>query len=160
MGLFVKLNSRRMHSVSFVSGFAGDNLLCPEVLFNQILSWEQKRSKRSNRPFMLMLLDIQEQVANKNGSDHSLKDKLARALYNSTRDIDQRGWYVQDQVMGVIFSELSDQDINHASELVWRRVQFGLHQTINPQELRQVDVSLHMFPEGCDSNGRCVWPKA
>jgi lipopolysaccharide/colanic/teichoic acid biosynthesis glycosyltransferase len=134
--------------MNFASGFTGENGLCPEALFNHILSWERKRTERSRRPFLLMLLDIQGIEVN--GSGQALKDKMARALCESTRDIDQRGWYVQDHVMGVIFSELNDQDIVQAQGLVWQRVQSGLCQALSPQELRRIDVSLHVFPEGCD----------
>lgn len=159
MSLLHRWKSSRMQPIDFSSGFTKENWLCSEVLFNRILSWEQKCSGRSHRPFMLMLLDIQDLVSNSNGSGHALKDKMARALCNSTRDIDQRGWYIQDHVMGVILSELSDQGISQAMDLIWKRVQSDLCKTISQQELRQVDVSLHVFPEGCDTNGVCVWPE-
>jgi len=160
MSLFGRWDAARMQSIVFASGFTAEYRLFPEVLFNQILSWEQKRSKRSRRPFILMLLDIQGLTANGNGSAHAMKDKMAGALCDSTRDIDQRGWYIQDQVMGVIFSELSDKDIVQTQGLVWQRVQSGLCRTLSSRELRQVDVGLHVFPEGCDANGWCVWPEA
>ena len=57
--------------------------------------------------------------------------------------------------MGVIFSELNDQDIVQAQGLVWQRVQSGLCKALSPPELRQVDVSLHVFPEGCDVGDTC-----
>jgi lipopolysaccharide/colanic/teichoic acid biosynthesis glycosyltransferase len=148
MNFFGRENLSRVQPLKFVSGFAGENGLCPEVLFNHILSWERKRTERSHRPFLLMLLDIRELAVN--GSGQVLKDKMARALCESTRDIDQRGWYVQDHVMGVIFSELCGQDIIQAQGLVWQRVQTGLCQALSPHELRKIDVSLHVFPEGCD----------
>jgi hypothetical protein len=160
MSLFGRWDSSRMQSIVFTSGFTAENRLSPEVLFNQILSWEQKRSKRSRRPFILMLLDIQGLTAKGNGSGHAMKDKMAGALCDSTRDIDQRGWYIQDQVMGVIFLELSDKDIVQTKGLVWQRVQSGLCRTFSSQELRQVDVGLHVFPEGCDANSRCVSDEA
>jgi hypothetical protein len=160
MNLFGRWDSSRMQSIVFASGFTEDNWLYPEVLFNQILSREQKRLERSRRPFMLMLLDIQGQAANGNGSAYSLKGKMARTLCSCTRDIDHRGWYVQDQVMGVIFPELNDKDIVRTQGLVWQRVQSGLCRTLSSQELRQVDASLYVFPEGCDADSRCVWAEA
>ncbi len=155
MNLFNRLTSSKLQPLSLVSGFTGENGFCPEVLFNHILSWERKRTERSHRPFLLMLLDIQALIANSNGSGQALKDRIARALCDSTRDIDQCGWYIQDHVMGVIFSELNDQDIVQAQDLVWQRVQSGLCQALSPQELQQIDISLHVFPEGCDVGDTC-----
>ncbi len=68
-----------------------------------------------------MLLDIQRLAANANGTGKALMGKVAGALRDSARDIDQRGWYVQDHVMGVIFSELNDQDFVQARDLVAER---------------------------------------
>ncbi len=155
MNLFSRWSSPRVQPMNFASGFTGEGGLCPEVLFNHILSWERKRTERSRRPFMLMLLDIKSLVAGGNGGGQALKEKLAKSLCDCTRDIDQRGWYVQDHVMGVIFSELNDQDIVEAQGLVWQRVQSGLCKALSPQELRQIDVSLHVFPEGCDVGDTC-----
>ena len=155
MNFFSKWTSPRVQPMNFASGFTGENGLCPEILFNHILSWERKRTERSHRPFLLMLLDIQGLAATANGNGQALKDKMASALCDSTRDIDQRGWYVQDHVMGVIFSELNDQDIAQSRDLVSQRVQAGLCQALSPQELRQIEVSLHVYPEGCDVGDTC-----
>jgi hypothetical protein len=143
---FNKRTLGRVQSMNSTSGFTGENGLCPEILFNHILSWEQKRTERSRRPFLLMLLDVQRLAANANGSGKALMDKVAGALCDSARDIDQRGWYVQDHVKGVIFSELNGQDIVQARDLVAERVQSGLHQALSPQELRQIEVSTHVYP--------------
>ena len=153
MNLFGKWNTSRAKPLNFASGFTGENGLCPEALFNHILSWERKRTERTHRPFLLMLLDIQG--LNLNGNGQPVKDKMARALCDSTRDIDQCGWYVEDHVMGVIFSELNDQDIAQARDLVSQRVQAGLCLALNPQELQQIEVSLHVYPEGCDVGDTC-----
>lgn len=147
MNLFSSRSSSQVNPINFALGSTSENWIYSEVLFNSILNLEQKRSERSGLPFMLMLLDIQGLVSNDNGNCNALKDKMLYALRRSTRDIDQRGWYVQDYVMGVIFSELSNQEIDHIKDLIWRRVQSRLCQTIRPQELQQVDVRLHLFPE-------------
>lgn len=137
-----------MRPFNYISGFMETNGLCPEALFNHILSWERKRTERSGRPFLLMLLDIQK--INFNGNGLILKDKIAGALAKSTRDIDHRGWYVQDHVMGVIFSEFNDQDLLQARDQVVNRVRANLCESLSRQEFNQIDISLHVFPEGIE----------
>ena len=153
MNFITRLNTPRVQPLNIASGFTDTNGLCSEPLFNHILSWERKRTERTHRPFLLMLLDIQKLASNGNG--HALKDKMTKALTASTRDIDQRGWYVQDQAMGVIFTELDDQDILHSRDLVTQRVQSGLCMALSPEELDQISISLHIFPEGRDVGDAC-----
>jgi lipopolysaccharide/colanic/teichoic acid biosynthesis glycosyltransferase len=102
-----------------------------------------------------MLLDIHQKKA-ANGSGQALKDKMSKALAGSTRDIDQRGWYVQDHVMGIIFSELNDHDVIQVQNRVSQKVQSGLCMALSPEELDQISVSLHVFPEGCDVGDACA----
>lgn len=148
MNFFDKKATPQMRPFNYISGFMETNGLCPEALFNHILSWERKRTERSGRPFLLMLLDIQK--INFNGNGLILKDKIAGALAKSTRDIDHRGWYVQDHVMGVIFSEFNDQDLLQARDQVVNRVRANLCESLSRQEFNQIDISLHVFPEGIE----------
>jgi len=141
--------------LNFATGFTGTEGLSPEPLFNHILSCERKRTERTHRPFILMLLDIHQKKAF-NGSGQALKDKMAKALTGSTRSIDQKGWYVQDHVMGIIFSELNDHDVIQVQNRVSQKVQSGLCMALSPEELDQISVSLHVFPEGCDVEDACA----
>jgi lipopolysaccharide/colanic/teichoic acid biosynthesis glycosyltransferase len=75
---------------------------------------------------------------------------MAKALAENMRDIDQRGWYVQDHVMGAIFSELNDHDIIQVRDRVFQKVQSALCMALSPVELDQISMSLHVFPEGID----------
>ena len=144
----------QVESLNFASGFTDSNGLCPEPLFNHILSWERKRTERTHRPFLLMLLDIQKTASN----DNVLKVKIAKALTESTRDIDPMGWHVQDHVLGVIFFELNDQKIIQERDLLSQRVQSALFTALSPNELNQISVSLHVFPEGADVGDPCCPP--
>ncbi len=153
MSTFARFITPRVQPFNFASGFTDANGLCPEPIFNHILSWERKRTERSHRPFLLMLLDIQNMPVN--GSGLALKDKMAKTLTERTRDIDQIGWYVQDHVMGVIFSELNGHDIIQVRDRVSQKVQSDLCMVLSPAELENISVSLHLFPEGCDVGDTC-----
>lgn len=152
MNFFGKWIPPRIHPLNFDFGLAEENGLCTEILFNHILSRERKRTERTHRPFLLVLLTLHGII---NGSARALSGKIAKALQENTRDTDQYGWYVQDHVLGVIFTELNDYDIAKARDLVLDRVQTGLRNALTPDELRQIEISLHVFPEGCDMGDPC-----
>jgi lipopolysaccharide/colanic/teichoic acid biosynthesis glycosyltransferase len=143
-----KKNAPWVQPLHLASGLTDRFGLCSEPLFNQILIWERKRTERTHRPFLLLLLDIQDMAVN--GSGQALRDSMAKALAENMRDIDQRGWYVQDHVMGAIFSELNDHDIIQVRDRVFQKVQSALCMALSPVELDQISMSLHVFPEGID----------
>ena len=78
-------------------------------LFAHTLYVERKRSERSGRSFVLMLLESTS-LLNPRG-DHQTLDKVLLALSCSSRDTDTKGWYNEGSTIGVIFTELgSDAD--------------------------------------------------
>ena len=66
-----------------------------EGAFHRMISLERKRTERSRKPFLLMLLDM----GNGLRSDNNKKalDKILSALSLSTRETDVTGWY-QEQL--------------------------------------------------------------
>src|SRR5256885_9395357 len=82
--------------------------LLSEPMFLRALCLERKRAERSRKPFVLMLLDSGQPFLNGNGSN--LRSKAVAALLSSIRETDIPGWYKDDAVLGVIFSELGTAD--------------------------------------------------
>jgi len=62
-----------------------------EGAFHRMISLERKRTERSRKPFLLMLLD----TGNHPQPDKNRKvlDKILSALSLSTRETDITGWY-------------------------------------------------------------------
>ena len=62
-----------------------------EGAFHRMISLERKRTERSRKPFLLMLLDMGNGLqSDKNGK---ALDKILSALSLSTRETDVTGWY-------------------------------------------------------------------
>ena len=88
-----------------------DCSLVSEECFGQMLHVEQKRTERSGKCFMLMLLEFDGAViATKKAS---AIDKVLFALSHSTRETDVKGWYRNQSILGVIFTEITP----HSREL-------------------------------------------
>jgi exopolysaccharide biosynthesis polyprenyl glycosylphosphotransferase len=85
---------------------AGPRPLLKETEFLRLLSLERKRSERSRRPFLLMLLHGRGLFASQGGG--AAGGTVATALLDSTRETDLIGWYRENEVLGAIFTELTE----------------------------------------------------
>src|SRR5277367_1787968 len=76
--------------------------------FRRMISLERKRTERSRKPFLLMLLDMGDNLP----SDRSGKTlaKIVSAMSVTTRETDVTGWYTKDCVVGVMFTEIGIDD--------------------------------------------------
>ena len=73
-----------------------------EDVFRRMISLERKRSERTQRPFVLLLMDTgRTQPTEKNG--RILLDILS-ALQAATRETDVMGWHKTNAAVGVMFT--------------------------------------------------------
>jgi len=75
-----------------------------EEIFHGMIARERKRSERSQRPFVLLLIDSRQSEADED-QGRLLLDLLP-ALQGATRETDVTGWYKTDAVVGVMFTEI------------------------------------------------------
>jgi lipopolysaccharide/colanic/teichoic acid biosynthesis glycosyltransferase len=122
-----------------------------EESFNRILALERKRSERSRRPFMLMLLSLDRVRVGENGNNP--RKKIVSCLASSKRDIDILGWYRSESVVGIIFTELGRSSDGSVSESITERIRSNLASTLEPGEISKIDVSIYLFPEKIKSEG-------
>jgi|Deesub1362A_J573_1020465.scaffolds.fasta_scaffold00004_234 lipopolysaccharide/colanic/teichoic acid biosynthesis glycosyltransferase len=115
-----------------------------EDYFNELLSLERKRTERSRKPFLLMLLSIKETALY--GTRQEVIKKIASALFSSTREIDVKGWYKYDSVIGVIFAEMNGIDKNSVELKIYN----SLNKVLTPEQMRRIEISFHVFPEDPD----------
>src|SRR5881628_1409118 len=87
---------------------AADCTVLSEEAFHKIISIERKRSERSRKPFLLMLLDTgrTEPLDQK----REVLGKLFSSLQFSTRETDVTGWYKHNSTIGVMFTEIGNED--------------------------------------------------
>src|SRR5437879_13686961 len=117
--LFLKEKSRFRRRTNSPAGFdrSSEDLDCgliSEELFIRLLCTERKRSERSRKFLLLMLLDVEKVLGTQDHGNEVLQ-KIVSALSFSTRDTDISGWYKDDSVLGVIFMEIRSEE--HTSEL-------------------------------------------
>lgn len=116
--------------------------------FRRTIALERKRSERSRKPFMLMLLDMGEGLlTEKNGKT---LDKILSALALSTRETDVTGWYADGSVIGVVFTEIGIDDGNTVPTTIISRVTDTLRGSLMWEQFNQLNISFHVFPEDWD----------
>lgn len=112
--------------------------------FQHMLRVERKRTERSRRPFLLLLLDISGLMALENSGE--IVDRIKAALAASLREVDIRGWYDYPGTIGIIFTEMGNIDVN-ATERIIHKIYGRLCQGLDPEWVKRIRISFHIYPE-------------
>ena len=116
-----------------------------EASFHKMISLERKRTERSRKPFLLMLLDLGNRLpSEKNGK---ILGQIFSALSLTTRETDVTGWYTNHSVVGVMFTEISADDRVANLKTMVNRVSETLRSNLNAQQFNQISITFHVFPE-------------
>jgi lipopolysaccharide/colanic/teichoic acid biosynthesis glycosyltransferase len=119
--------------------------------FNRMLSLERKRTQRSKKPFILMLLDVSKFV-NPHPNLVVIRG-IGKALEDCVRETDVRGWYRRGAIIGVIFTDLASACEATRDRLIGKCLQY-IARAVNPRDLAKIEVTFHVFPEDHDK-GNC-----
>lgn len=118
-----------------------------EEVFRRMISLERKRSERTQRPFVLLLMDMgRTQRTEKNG--RILLDILS-ALQSATRETDVMGWYEANSAVGVMFTEITLEN-NLILSTILSRISEVLSGRLTSEQFSQIKFSFHLFPEEWD----------
>lgn len=150
-------NVRRMKTPSrpVLESVIPDEFVKPEVLdetsFLRMLCLERKRTERSSRRFVLMLLEAGS-LLKKGKTDRPL-EKILTTLSHSTRDTDVKGWYKDAEILGVIFTELGDAEGRVVANALLTRLTGALCGTLSIEEINSIRLSFHVYPEDFGNPG-------
>lgn len=141
---------------SFVerSGAESERTVLGEEAFRRMISIERKRTERSQKPFLLMLLDCGSRTGSKKNGK-ALEDVVA-ALLASTRETDITGWYEEGMEIGVMFTDLVFDDKSTILSAMLTRISTTLRNHLPFEQFSQISISFHFFPDDWDheSSGR------
>jgi len=119
-----------------------------EEAFRRMFSLESKRAQRSRKSFLLALLGV-------GGAPASEKNRKTLAsvlsvLDSNMRETDVTGWYKDDCVVGLMFTEITLEDRSSILATITSRVNGTLRSHLSAQQVSQVRISFHLFPEERD----------
>lgn len=131
-------------------GSIADDIL-DESSFLKMLRLERKRTERSGRRFVLMLLESGALL--KDGVDSVALAQIFSILLRSTRDTDVKGWYKHGRTIGVIFTEIGQVEGKAVANALLNRVTDALCSTFSIEEINAIRLSFHVFPEESVKHG-------
>lgn len=122
-----------------------DREILNQDAFQRVISLERRRTERSRKPFVLMLLDMGDHLpAEATGKRLS---RLLGAISLCMRATDVAGWYKTDCVIGIMFTEIAIEDRGTVVSTIISRVSDMLWEHLSREQFNGVSVSFHVFPE-------------
>jgi lipopolysaccharide/colanic/teichoic acid biosynthesis glycosyltransferase len=112
--------------------------------FRRMLSRERKRSERSGKHLLLMLVDGKAIAGNGDPIDFQ---RVTQTLLPTIRDTDIAGWFEAGAIIGIIFTELGKTDINLAVKAIENKVMTELQAALKPALLNRLFVSFFAYPD-------------
>jgi lipopolysaccharide/colanic/teichoic acid biosynthesis glycosyltransferase len=133
---------------------AEDREVLNETSFRRMIAVERKRTERSRKPFLLMLLE----VGSPQGLEKNSKalNTIVPVLLSATRETDLIGWYKERVTVGTIFTGLLVDEKSSILSTILARVSTTLRDKLTFEQFNQVSISFHLFPDDWDhdSSGR------
>jgi lipopolysaccharide/colanic/teichoic acid biosynthesis glycosyltransferase len=114
--------------------------------FRTLLLIERRRAERSRKPFVLMLVSS----APANGRGAAAFEQVAYVLSSIVRESDLIGWYRNDSVLGVIFTEIGSDVSVPIIETLKSKVLKAFHENLNQSIASKLTLTFHEFPEKWD----------
>jgi lipopolysaccharide/colanic/teichoic acid biosynthesis glycosyltransferase/GGDEF domain-containing protein len=140
----------RKPTVAFANGSTPLAGFLSEEHFRKMLSRERKRSERSRKHLVLMLIDGKGLKSKKTDA---LLEQIAVVLGASVRETDLAGWFETNAVFGVIFTEFGDCAVSTAVKIIESKITAELQRAFRANQLNNFQISFYAFPDGWDGNG-------
>lgn len=128
-------------------GNASVRSLLNENSFVSMLYLERRRAERAAKRFVLVLVDVKKALSG-NYIDRTLS-ALNNALSQSTRETDIIGWYVENDVIGLIGTELGQAENHVIQKRFLEKIRGIFETTFGMERAASISVSFHFFPEEC-----------
>ena len=128
---------------------SGLDLLREEPFLN-VLHIEQKRTERSGRRFVLLMIHCSD-ILTDGDPRKSLEDILV-SLKASIRATDITGWYKHGAILGIIFTELGSADRRTVTQALHSKVTKALSTALTTDQAHQAVLSFHVFPDDRDND--------
>ncbi|MGB8495411.1 MAG: sugar transferase [Candidatus Acidiferrum sp.] len=128
-------------------------ILLNEDAFISMLYLERRRAERTQKRFVLMLMNLGSVIAN--GQKVRAVRKIAAGLSGATRETDIIGWYVGNSLVGVIGTELGDAAPHLIQKRFLEKLRCVFENAFGKEKASGISVSFHFFPEeiGDDDQG-------
>ena len=137
-------NAEALHTAGTCScGMAHAAGVYNEEAFHYLLSVEYKRFARSQRPFVLALIE-EAAVAPESPRIHpAVSAKVFAALAHALRETDVIGWYRDGRVVGALLTHLGDPPVAEVSRLMSGKITRALQKELPGASANRLTAKLY-----------------
>jgi exopolysaccharide biosynthesis polyprenyl glycosylphosphotransferase len=132
-------------------GASAGRIVLHEDAFVSMLYLERRRAERAQKRFVLMLVDVKGAISD--GQKNRTLAKVTSALLSVTRETDIVGWYLEDNLIGVIGTEVGKAKPKTVQGRMLEKVREAFIQALPAEKISQITVSFHFFPEEWEEGG-------
>ncbi len=132
-------------------GMSDGRIVLHEDAFVSMLYLERRRAERAQKRFVLMLVDVKKVMAD--GQKNRTLGKITGSILSVTRETDIVGWYLEDNLIGVIGTEIGKAKPKTIQGKMLEKVRAALIEALPPEKVSQIAVSFHFFPEEWEEGG-------
>jgi len=132
-------------------GASAGRIILHEDAFVSMLYLERRRAERAQKRFVLMLVDVKGAISD--GQKNRTLSKVTNALLSVTRETDIVGWYLEDNLIGVIGTEVGKAKPKTVQGRMLEKVRAAFIQALPAEKISQITVSFHFFPEEWEEDG-------
>jgi lipopolysaccharide/colanic/teichoic acid biosynthesis glycosyltransferase len=126
--------------------------LLSQELFLQELSSEQRRSERSGRAFLLVLISGEDLLKNSGGEP--VRTATA-AISSCIRETDVFGWYEQSSTLGLLMTEVLDPSTAVIESIVGK-ISMALQNAVRAEVYCRLAMVVRVFPDEVEDRVFCV----
>lgn len=116
-------------------------LFFSEPQFRMLLARERNRSERTRTPFLLVVTTIEKPLGEP-GNRAAAFEKLRECLIRSSREIDVRGWYRDEEAAGVIFTDVKKEGIDG----ILRKLNENMNEVLGGTFAAQIRLRHALYP--------------
>jgi lipopolysaccharide/colanic/teichoic acid biosynthesis glycosyltransferase len=114
-----------------------------EAAFVQMLRFERRRTERSGKQFMLVLISGEDFHAESGGM---LVSSVVSAISSNTRETDVLGWYERDITLGLLMTEISLTDTTTINTIL-QKISVAVQNAVSPEKYRRLALMYRVFPQ-------------
>ncbi len=135
----------RIASPSQVQGEISTRMILGEDTFMSMLYLERRRAERAQKRYLLLLVDAKDAISDKQKT--LTVQKITQTICEVTRETDLIGWYLKDQIIGVIATEIGNACSMEVRKTISDKFHAAFLIALGQKKASQIAISFHFFPE-------------
>lgn len=115
-----------------------------EAAFVQILRFERRRTERSGRQLMLVLISSEEFRSKSAGA--AMLNGAVTGVASCIRETDVLGWYQRDATLGILMTEVGSLE-SLTIEKIMCKISANVEKNVRPDSFRGLTFDYRLFPD-------------